>query len=71
MKINWCRIFHDWHTVMDTGTTAYMCCARCGKREATQFPGGHQPIDTGWIETGEWTEPGKPPTGRSGVTGAI
>ena len=43
-----------WDKVRDTGINVYLQCA-CGKRKVRTRPRGHQPIDRGWLETGEWT----------------
>lgn len=47
-----------WSTVRDTGATIYEECP-CGRRRIRQAKDGFQPIDRGWLETGEWTK--RPP----------
>lgn len=50
------HLWHRWATVLDTGKTVYERCTYCGKRRVRQGEGGYQPIDRGWVLTGEWTE---------------
>lgn len=52
-----CRIgIHSGDVVRDTGCHRYRVCRQCGKREITGYCRyGAQPIDQGWLETGEWT----------------
>lgn len=66
-----CLLFHNFETVRDTRATLYLECLRCELRIARQNPcGGHQPVDQGWLNTGEWTKVGNPPRVDSSVTTA-
>lgn len=57
-----CRIgLHRCDVVRDTGCHEYRVCRHCGKREINTGSRGHQPIDRGWLETGEWTKMVPPP----------
>ena len=56
-----------WQTVRDTGVHVYETCS-CGLRRVRRVCRAHQPIDRGWLETGEWTPlPTRFPTATSGV----
>ncbi len=51
------KVWHHacrWQAVRDTGKTVYEHCA-CGQRRAWQRPGGYQPIDERWLQTGQWS----------------
>ena len=57
-----------WRTVRDTGVHTYEECS-CGFRRVVRYePSGFQPIDHGWLETGEWTVvPRRGPSVATGV----
>jgi len=44
-----------WETVRDTGITQYQVHPSGKRRAVQQHGGGYQPIDRGWVDTGEWT----------------
>ena len=59
-----------WSEVEHTGVHVYETC-QCGRRRIRKVAHAHQPIDRGWLETGEWTpRPTKFPQASSGVTPA-
>lgn len=45
-----------WVAVRDTGKTRYQVHPS-GRRRVRQRPGGYQPIDRRWLESGEWSPP--------------
>lgn len=49
----WPWPFH-WTVVRDTGVNVYLECP-CGRRKVRTRPWAYQPIDKGWLDTGEWT----------------
>lgn len=51
---------HRFRTVRDTGGHLYQQC-QCGKRRVLEVGRIYQPVDRGWVETGEWTPLGLPP----------
>lgn len=51
-----------WETVKDTGATLYQVNRISGKRRVLRSCGGHQPVDLGWLRSGEWSAPPSPPT---------
>lgn len=57
-----------WVTVRDTGANLYQVHRVTGARRVQPYTVGIQPIDWGWVKTGEWTPTGEPPnrggTGR-------
>lgn len=68
--MHWLKSLWPWHwtVVSDTGVHLYERCA-CGRRRIRKVGWGHQPIDRGWLETGEWTQkPTRFPRAPSGVT---
>ena len=60
-----CLLCHDDEIVRSNGFTTYLQCKRSGRRAVEQVDGGYQPIDWGWINTGIWSNIGKPPCGGS------
>lgn len=60
-EILWAALF-PWRTVRDNGKTVYQINHRNGKRRAWQRPGGYQPIDQHWINTGQWSTYGVEPS---------
>jgi hypothetical protein len=43
-----------WRCARDTGVHLYEVCA-CGRRRVRRVdPSGWQPVDRGWVQTGEW-----------------
>jgi hypothetical protein len=62
--------WHSWKTIRETGCHLYQKCA-CGKRRIKSLRGAsHQPIDTQWVESGEFREQGKPVQGDLGAAPA-
>lgn len=57
-----------WSEVEHTGVHVYESC-KCGRRRIRRVcERGYQPIDLGWLATGEWTpRPTRFPTAPSGV----
>lgn len=55
------HVWHRWETVKDTGVWEYRQCRVCGKRAVQQRARGYQPVDRGWLATGQWTPHGPPP----------
>lgn len=58
--LKWLRSLGAWETVKDTGCHLYQVNTMTGARTIIGGSRGHQPIDRGWLETGEWTKP-RPP----------
>lgn len=53
--------FHRWCEVRNTFIHSYQVCSVCNMRriERRVAPGmAHQPIDSHWLETGEWNKQG-------------
>jgi hypothetical protein len=66
--IHWLRSLFAWRLVEDTGCWRYEVNTVTGARRIVPTcTGGYQPVDRDWLRTGEWTKPGKPPFGGSGV----
>lgn len=60
MRLRWPHI-HRWRLAHDTGLHFYYEC-RCGNRKVRRAGfGGYQPVDTHWLEGGEWNRPLRPP----------
>jgi hypothetical protein len=47
--------FHRWELVRHTGVHSYVRCKRCGERRINKVAHALQPVDSGWLKTGEWT----------------
>ncbi|HYD87157.1 MAG TPA: hypothetical protein VEA80_06770 [Vitreimonas sp.] len=58
----WIGRGNEWEDVRDTGVHLYQRNRRTGKRRVLRG-GPNQPIDTHWLETGEWFS-SKPPPGH-------
>jgi len=54
--LNWLRSLAAWKTVRDTGAHLYQVNTVTGKRAIIGGSRGYQPIDRGWLETGQWTK---------------
>lgn len=69
-----CRVgLHRWLCIWAPGNRYYVCRRYgCQARWVQPMLGGYQPIDQGWVETGTWSGPRRPPNsmmrGRSGVS---
>lgn len=55
-----CR-FHRWRIARDTGAFRYVDCERCDARRVYRVAAYGQPVDLGWLETGEWSPMNPPP----------
>lgn len=50
-----CRLFHRWTVALSTGVHRYEACAKCATRRIIRtVAGGYQPVDRGWLETGQF-----------------
>lgn len=62
--IRWIRSLFAWREVRNTGLNSYQANTVTGARRVVRLvSGGYQPVDGGWLRTGEWTNPGPPPFG--------
>ena len=60
----WFRSLFAWRVVRDTGVWVYLQNDVTGARRVIRGDcNGHQPVDHEWVETGLWSEPGRPPSG--------
>ncbi len=57
----------SWTTVRDTGGNLYQVNERTGERRITRKAAGYQPVDHGWLNTGQRTP--KRPTRPNGYDG--
>lgn len=64
--IRFLKSLFGWKIIRDNGKTCYMQNSVTGERRVSQSPGGYQPIDKGWVKTGNWTPMGNPPN-KSGA----
>ena len=59
MKRLWARLWNArpwaWSTVRDTRITLYQQHASGERRVLVREGCGYQPVDWGWLNTGEWT----------------